>query len=284
MGLANLHQSLSLSIAIVTYRTDPAVLERAVSSVCDAMAAASQRFPGLKTSIYVVDNHFDRSGLNQVQQLLSERPQAIFDKVRLISPETNVGYGRAHNLALFEVDSDFHLVLNPDVIMAEDAIVKALEYLLGDTGVALISPYAVNDQGHRQYLCKRYPRIFDLLLRGFAPRRMLSWFAPRLQRYEMRDMTEAATPTKGVELVSGCCMMMRTATLKQVGGFSDCYFLYFEDFDLSLRLGKVADVAYFPDMRIIHYGGNTARKGLWHILLFLSSGVKFFRTHGWRWV
>jgi hypothetical protein len=67
-----------------------------------------------------------------------------------------------------------------------------------------------------------------------------------------------------------------------VGGFSARYFLYFEDFDLSLRFHRLADIAYVPSVRITHGGGNAARKGGAHQRLFIRSALTFFRTHGWK--
>jgi hypothetical protein len=78
-------------------------------------------------------------------------------------------------------------------------------------------------------------------------------------------------------------MLCRRAALEQVGGFHPDYFLYFEDFDLSLRLATVTRLAYAPQVRIVHLGGHTARKGWRHIGLFLWAAVRFFRRHGWRW-
>ena len=63
---------------------------------------------------------------------------------------------------------------------------------------------------------------------------------------------------------------------------NESYFLYFEDYDLSLRIGKLGRLAYAPNVRITHCGGNTSSKGLWHIRIFIISGIRFFNKHGWR--
>ena len=83
-------------------------------------------------------------------------------------------------------------------------------------------------------------------------------------------------------LLGGCFLLVEARTLKAVNGFDERYFLYFEDFDLSIRIGKLGKLAYVPGVRITHSGGHTASKGLWHIWNFLISGIRFFSTHGWR--
>jgi GT2 family glycosyltransferase len=58
--------------------------------------------------------------------------------------------------------------------------------------------------------------------------------------------------------------------------------LYFEDFDISLRASEITRIAYVPEVRIIHDGGNAAKKGAWHIRQFLRSAVTFYASHGVR--
>ncbi|MCV5934820.1 glycosyltransferase family 2 protein, partial [Escherichia coli] len=69
-------------------------------------------------------------------------------------------------------------------------------------------------------------------------------------------------------------MLFRTSVLTALGGFDKDFFLYFEDTDLSLRATKMTDVAYVPEVRMLHHGGNVSRKGIKHILFFTSSMVK----------
>jgi GT2 family glycosyltransferase len=87
-----------------------------------------------------------------------------------------------------------------------------------------------------------------------------------------------------VPIVSGAFMFFRGSVLRRLGGFSDDYFLYFEDFDLSLRAAEVCRIAYVPSVRITHFGGDAAGKGIRHVSLFMKSACTFYRQHGWRWL
>ncbi len=69
-------------------------------------------------------------------------------------------------------------------------------------------------------------------------------------------------------------MLFRTEVLKKLGGFDPRYFLYFEDYDLSLRTHEVARVAYVPSVRVLHHGGDAARKGWTHIKHVRRVGVQ----------
>ena len=97
----------------------------------------------------------------------------------------------------------------------------------------------------------------------------------------MRDLGVDEVTT-GIPIASGCFMFARRELLQRLGGFAPEYFLYFEDFDLSLRLGRVADIAYVPQVQIVHVGGYAAGKGWAHRRMFMRSAMTFFRRHGWR--
>jgi GT2 family glycosyltransferase len=77
-------------------------------------------------------------------------------------------------------------------------------------------------------------------------------------------------------------MIVRTALFRRLGGFDPRFFMYFEDYDLSLRVGREAKIAFVPASRIVHHGGKASRKGPRHVSWFLRSAWRFFATHGWK--
>ncbi len=119
-------------------------------------------------------------------------------------------------------------------------------------------------------------------MRGFLPQRLRAPFAALLADYEMRDVIDGEHVRLDPPIVSGCFMLFRTSVLRRLGGFDPRYFLYFEDYDLSLRTHEVARIAYVPAVRTTHYGGHAARKGWLHVKLFGASAVRFFNRFGWR--
>jgi GT2 family glycosyltransferase len=196
----------------------------------------------------------------------------------------NIGYGRAHNLVMHGGNTHFHLVLNPDVELAPDALIEALSFLGANPEIGVLTPAVSDPDGEREFLCKRYPAVLDLALRGLAPSPLRRLFRKRLDRYEMRDAVAAAgAQVSPVPLMSGCFMLVRRKAVEATGGFDPRYFLYFEDFDWSVRLNRVTHSAYVPAVRIVHHGGGASRKGLRHVVLFAQSAVRFFNKHGWKW-
>ena len=111
-----------------------------------------------------------------------------------------------------------------------------------------------------------------------APRAVQAMFRAKLDAYEMRDRDWDREQCP-VQIASGSFLLCRRSALDAVKGFDPGYFLYFEDFDLTLRLSKVTRIAYVPHVRIVHHGGQAGSKGLRHIALFARSAARFFRSH-----
>ncbi|MGY5780135.1 glycosyltransferase [Rhizobium sp. LEGMi135b] len=259
-----------LSICIVTYRPDLPVLRATLESLRVAVAHLSDT----KTNIMIVDN----SPSGSISDWLTENFQDL--SFHLLAGHGNVGFARANNMVLDNV-GDLHLVLNPDVVLSSDSLANAVQFLKQHPECGLLTPSAVGVDGVRQYLCKRYPAAFDLALRGFAPKRLRKLFKRRLNRYQMADMPDNEV-FWDPPIVSGCFMLFRGEIFRNLNGFDPSYFLYFEDFDLSIRTAQVTRVAFLPTVKIIHGGGDAARKGFWHIGQFIRSAFVFYRKFGFR--
>ncbi|RAR60624.1 hypothetical protein C7401_109147 [Paraburkholderia unamae] len=265
-------------MSVVAYRPDVHQLLNTLQSLRIAVLAGRQSRQ-VDASLYLVDN----GALPDLTSILHELEGDGVTCVT-ISGHGNVGYGRGHNLAIGRTTADYHLVLNPDIDLAPDSLAQALEFLDKHPNAGLLSPQIGDDQQDLQFLCRRYPTVLDLFLRGFVPAGFQRPFSERLDRYEMRDVINKSEVVWDPPLVSGCFMLFRTEVLKRIGGFDPRYFLYFEDYDLSIRTRDVARIAYMPAVRVLHHGGGAARKGWPHIRMFVTSAVKFFNRFGWKWL
>ena len=309
-----------LSISVVCYESDRSDLERLIASILSCVAELRSELldrenlgssklesacfknnepgptskpkqktvePGkhgdLKTiPVYLIDNselsELSLAGFGDYQRQAGQ----LGVELHLLHGHGNVGYGAAHNLIINNLTTGFHLMLNPDVVLDKQFFAVGINYLINHDDVALVVPMASEENAERQFLCKRYPSVLTLFVRGFLPRSIHKFFSKRLARYEMRDL-QGDQINKNVPIGSGCCMLSRSSALTAVNGFDERYFLYFEDFDLSLRIRLHGRIAYLPAMKIVHQGGYAARKGLSHVRMFILSAIRFFSAHGWRW-
>lgn len=265
--------SPTLAVSVVVYRPQRELLWRTLRSLAEALRVAGMR----AVPVCVVDN-----SPQLTPGLLP--PELLDDEVLQVCVRHghgNVGFGAGHNLGLRDAEAAFVLVLNPDVEFAPDALQAAFAFLAAEPQCGVLVPEVFGADGARQHLCKRYPGVLTLLLRGFAPRWLRHLAAARLARYELRDAPVGVLWDP--PLLSGCFVLARRDLWQASGGFDERFFLYFEDFDWSMRIAPLTRRARVPAVRIVHHGGEAARKGWQHVRLFMVSGARFFARHGWRW-
>ncbi len=269
---------MNLLISIVTYQTDPRLLEGLFASLrreVDGAGGLLQRW-----RVVVVENGTAQSALREDGEKPVEALCRRYGFERLSYGE-NLGYGRGHNAV--SGTPDLRLILNPDLLFLPGSLPAALTFLRDHPEVGIVVPWVGDRRGNFAYPCKRYPSLSVLLIRGFAPAWLRAPFRRRLDHYEMRDR-DWSEIQRVPSVASGCCFLIREPIWRRLGGFDPSYFLYFEDFDLFLRAREITEIYYLPTFRVIHYGGGAARKGWRHRFWFIRSAWRFFRRHGWRWV
>lgn len=272
---------MRMVVSIVDFRTPARVLGRTLASLEAASARAIDT--GALSSVFLdlVDNSNDPGRAEWLRDLFQNSCGRSMQLGRVLSGHGNVGYGAGHNLSIRDSKSVFHLVANPDLDLDPDALMNAVRYLASHPSVGLLSPQVKDENGQIERRRYRYPSVLCLGLRGFAPSWLKSLFKARLDDYTFASV-DPHKPMTGIPIVTGCFMMFRTGVVQALGGFDERFFLYFEDFDLALRAGRVSEIHYCPDVVAVHFGGKASRKGLRHISMFVASAARFFNKHGWK--
>ena len=249
----------SLAVSIVLFKTHISEVENLIAT-CLKQGAAR---------IFIVDNSplsFD-----------TFRDFPASDLIETVRTGANLGYGRGHNLAIKRSLERFqyHIICNPDIILAEHVFSTLVEYMDMHLDVGLCMPRLIGQDGHEQYCCRRSPVLWDYLSQIFFPN---SWGLKRRHFLEMRDCDYARTME--VECLSGCFMMFRSSVLRELRGFDDRFFMYFEDFDLSMRARRVARNMFLPDTYVIHERRSAHRRS-WRLrIAFACSAIRYFSKWG----
>ena len=277
----------TLTVSIVTYRPDLVLLDRTLRTLAVSLVAAREQELMRAANVVLIDNTGTRASAAAVIRVARDIFHNADVTMNYLHGHANIGYGAAHNLVMHGGNTHYHLVLNPDVELAPDALPIAFRFLGEHAEIGVLVPASRRVDGTREYVCKRYPTVFDLALRGFAPRALRQLFRKRLDHYEMRDLVDRV---KGDETISpipamsGSFMFVRRKAIEATGGFDPRFFLYFEDFDWSVRLNRVTRTVYVPAVKIVHHGGGAAKKAPRHIGYFVRSAARFFNKHGWKWL
>ena len=272
-----------IAASIVYFDSCLEELRRCILTVLEAFVHSYEKY-GSKFSYRLI--LINNGGMDLAELVTAFENRYTFDansvSIDLLQGHGNLGYGCGHNMSLEAFPSCYHLFLNPDVTLEVDVIAAGIQFLNSNPDIAIASPSCVHSTGQKLFLCKQYPTVLVLFLRAFSNDFLQQIFAKRLQKYEMRGFATGGV-LPNLSMLSGCFMLCRTSILIKANGFDPRYFLYFEDFDLSIRASEYGNLAYVPTMKICHNGGYASKKGLKHILLFVRSAFRFFNAHGWKW-
>lgn len=249
------------SCCIVCFHNPQKQVERLLSSI-------ARLHPGM--TVYLADN-------SRTDAL---RGVALDFGAHYCHRPDNPGYARAHNWALrmaAAAGSTYHIALNPDIRLPPEGVGKLLAYMEQHPDIGLLAPRVHYPDGRLQALCKLLPHPGDLLMRRFLP--VLHRTSGRQARYELH--ASGYSRVMDVPALSGCFLLMRIETVMQAGLFDERFFLYFEDVDLSRRVGRIARTVFVPHVVVVHeYGRGSYRN--WSLLLHhLVSAARYFNKWGW---
>ncbi len=276
---------LTLSFSIVIYDACREDIECFFTSLIKSICHTNQSYKRVNAVILLIDNSPQAENRSMLEKIKENVEATLTEaQVDVISGHGNIGFGAGHNLCIERIESNFHFVLNSDLLFEQDVVTQALDYLGHgkNSETVLVAPKLTNFDGSIQYGIKSYPSLMVLMLRLIGSDFLSKLFETQLYRYEERAKV-ALEQEAPAQIISGCFMLFRTSAFKALGGFDERFFLYFEDFDLSLRAHNFGNVVYNPKLSVAHFGGGAGKKGWKHINLFIRSAAIFFRKHGWKW-
>lgn len=255
---------MKISISIVTYNS-----MEDVGGVLDCIQNCDC-FSDI--DLYVVDNASTDGTADFVSQ--------NYPFATVIRSETNGGYGHGHNQVLSRISSDVHFVINPDIRFENYTLSQTAAYLLASEDVALCTPEMFTEKGDFVFPPKAQPRIHYVVGRFLHGRKP---FAKWSDAYSMKDQVQNKQGEPfDIGFCSGAFMAIKTEYLKQVGGFDDRYFLYYEDADLTRKLLALGRCVCHPGLSIIHEGKRAAYKSREMRRIMIRSMIKYFGKWGWK--
>ena len=219
--------------------------------------------------VYWVDNSPKET---EVLPIASERVEYLFNN-------RNLGYGAAHNIAIRESiydDVPFHLVVNPDIEIADDTLPILLAFIEEHAEVGMVMPKIVSPTGEVQYLCKLLPTPLDVFGRRFLPK---NWMRKRNERYELRHT--GYDKMMNVPYLSGCFMLLRTEAVKKARLFDERFFMYPEDIDLTRRIHRDYLTVYFPHTTVVHHHAKASYHSMKMLWIHAVNMCRYFNKWGW---
>lgn len=227
-----------LSVIVVNWNAG----QRLVNCINSVLKSA---FDHGNLEIFVVDNNsFDHS---------IELIENISTILKVIRNNKNCGFGKACNKGLKESCSEYTLILNPDVILMPDTLIKCVNFLDLNKDIDVLGVKNFDLNGRIAKSCARFPDTLHFIYDMIG----LSKLFPRLFRPAtiMHDWDHSTS--RFVDHVVGAFMLIRFSRLEITGFFDERFFMYLEDLDLSKRIiNSGGKIFYNSEISIIHEGGG----------------------------
>jgi len=255
---------MKLSIIIVNYNVKY-FLEQCLHSVRKAC------IPVGNSEIFVVDNN----SVDGSAEMVREK----FPEINLVANDRNKGFSYANNQAIKIAKGEYVLLLNPDTIVEEDTFEKIVKFMDEHPDAGGLGVKMLDGKGNFLPESKRglpTPKVAFYKMFG------LSRIFPKsktFNKYHLGYLDD--DKIHEVDVLSGAFMLLRKDALKKVGLLDESFFMYGEDIDMSYRLSKAGyRNYYFPETRIIHYKGESTKKGsVNYVLMFYNAMIIFARKH-----
>ncbi|MCI7768227.1 MAG: glycosyltransferase family 2 protein [Oscillospiraceae bacterium] len=251
---------MNISLCIVTYNNENTI-ERVLDSIFEFSGNSSLR-------VFISDN---ASSDNTVEKVRHKFPQ-----VNVVCNKENKGFGFGHNSVIGLLDSDYHFIVNPDIILTNDILGEMAEYLDNNPDVVMAVPKFFFENGNEQFTPKLRPKLRFMI--GGRLERYGGIFKKWRDEYTMRN-AEPDSPVD-VGFCSGCFIAVRTEIFKKIGGFDERYFLYNEDADITRMAQKYGRTVYAPQFHVTHLWERAYMKNIKYFFIQISSMIKYF--YKWR--
>lgn len=248
----------TVSACIVSYNNGDKILNTIDSVLKNTV--------GVKLELYVVDNGSTDGS--------TEKIKSAFPSVKVIESGENNGFGAGHNKVLPLINSKYHVVINPDIILKDDSITKLCDFADSDSDIGLLSPKILFENGEEQKLGKKNPTPLYLGVHFFhkntKPSKIMDDYC----------MTNAGTEPFEITNATGCFMFFKTEVFKKLGGFDERFFMYLEDCDIARRASKISRVLHCPDIEVYHLWERASKKSKKLLKIHIQSIIKYFLKWG----
>ena len=244
-------------VVVVTYNSG-AVIEACLDS-CASMP------------VVVVDNASEDNTIERVRR---------YPAVQLLANPVNRGFAAAVNQGVTALDTDFVLLLNPDVQLQTS--VTALHDACAQAEGGMATGKLVDGSGlpQRGFNVRRFPNPLTLTCEVLGLNRLLPW-NPVNRRYRCVALNLDA-PAE-IEQPPGAFVMFGREVWNRLGGFDTQFHpLWFEDVDFCKRAHELGfPIRYVPSVVARHRGADSIAKLSWcyRELYWYASLLRYASKH-----
>lgn len=256
---------MDISVCIVNWNTRE-LLFNCIDSI-------RKKTSGVSYEIIVVDNNSSDASAEMVKQQ--------FPDCKLIASKENFGFSRGNNAGLKEAEGKYIFFLNPDTVLATNALLGMFRFMEKNQGVGAVGCKLLNHDGSIQYICAR---TFPTLWNQFCYLMLLNRLFPKSKQFSTIEMGYwNHLDSRDVDCLSGACIFARKQIIDKLEGFDDTFYMYAEDVDLCYRIGQEGwRLYYLADEAICHLEGQSSKQRAqkyFSVIAQRDSTTYFFLKH-----
>lgn len=175
---------------------------------------------------------------------------------RFISNPLNGGFAYGCNRGAEAASSKYLLFLNPDTIAGEDALKYLLDRAVEASGNFIISCRQVNEKGRESKAYGVFPSPGRFTGTG---RFITGLFSAGPAGRKFQEEPDIMRP----DWVSGSVILIKRDFFRQLNGFDEEFWMYYEDVDLCRRAKNAgAEILFYRKPSISHLHGGSSRLDL----------------------
>ena len=230
----------------------------------------------ISKKIFIVDNGATISNSDDVKSF--KEFIATYADIEYFDAGDNLGFGKGHNYVMPYLNSAYHAIINPDIILEHDALKVIIDYLNQNSDVGMCIPNITDEKGNRLSVYREEVTVFDMFIRMFCKGLFKKRKAKHTMQYQ--DYTKPFLVPFG----QGSFLVIRTKLFKELNGFDDRFFMYLEDADLCKRVNQKSKLMYLPDAVVIHKWEQGSHTNKTLFKYHLRSMKLYFKKWGLKWL
>lgn len=197
-----------------------------------------------EATIYLADNASTDDSISFVK--------TTFPSIKIIQNNENGGYAKGYNDALKPIDADVFCLLNSDVEVTENWLVKISETFKNEDNTAIIQP-KILDYKNKDYF--EYAGAAG----GFIDKYGYPYCRGRIFNTIEKDEGQYDDNSE-IFWASGACFFIRKSVFNELNGFDENFFAHMEEIDLCWRAKNLGyKIKYISDSKVFHVGGATLK-------------------------
>jgi hypothetical protein len=221
--------------------------------------------PDALAQIYIVDN----DSTDQSKAYVVD----TFPQIKWVQNSKNYGFAEGYNQGLTQIEEPLYCLMNSDIEVTDHWLEPIIQQFDENPNLGAAQP---------KILDLRNKKMFEYAggSGGFYDR--LGYAVCRGRYFDHVEADNGQyDDVKPIFWASGCCIFIRKAVFRQVGGFDGDYFAHQEEIDLCWRVNNYGyTILSLPQSTVYHYGGGSLPYGSYFksFLNFRNSLYNLFKN------